>query len=162
MNTLRDNANELLKALADEIPAGLAGDAEFALDRNDEFFLTLEERIVVMFYLEEELSSFILTLPIVKLGDTPLREEILAELMRGNFAWNLTEGGTLGLDKKTNLICLNYLVPLPMDEPTQLPMIINKLVSVHQFWKRTLEDMQQEAGTASNAPDPLMMSSVRA
>ncbi len=163
---LRDQANDLLKVLASELPAGLApADADFSLDGNDEFFLTLEDRIVVMFYLEEELNSFILTLPIAKLGDGPLREEILLELMKANFAWNMTEGGTLGLDKTTNLICLSYLVPLPLDQPTQIATIVNKLASVQQHWERALKEMQGEGEGATgggDSPDPMDMLSARA
>lgn len=140
MNT-QDHAALLLEKIAGELPLSEAERADVKLDENNEFFLTLEDRIVVMFYLDEDINAFILNLPLGSLPQDETREEVMLELLCGNYSWNLTEGGTLGVDRATGIISLSYLVSLPLAEPEQMPRIIEKLAAVADHWMRTLKEI---------------------
>ncbi len=159
---LRDHTHTLLARLADELPTAAAAGGAFELDQNDEFFLTLEEKLLVMFYLEEETRSLILNLPVGPLPEGSARETVLLEALRANYCWNQTEGATLGLDAETNLLCLSYLVPLPLAEPAQMPMIVSKLVAVTLHWQSTLQEIQEAAGEESSETGLEPMTMLRA
>lgn len=153
---IREHANQLFAAIAKELPLDADARAAFVLDANNECFLTLEERLVVMFYLDEDLSAFIINLPLGALPQDKSREQVMLELLCGNYSWNLTEGGTLGVDRATGVISLSYLVPLPLTEPTQMPRIVEKLASVADHWQRTLKEISERHGkTASDEMMPL-------
>lgn len=154
---LRDHTNTLLRRIAEELPSAAAAGGSFELDQNDEFFLTLDDSLLVMFYLEEESSSLILNVPVGALPEGPERETVLLETMRANYSWNLTEGGTLGLDAETNLICLSYLVALPLAEEAQIPMIVSKLLAVTLHWRRVLAEIHEAESDGSVADMPMTM-----
>lgn len=159
---LRDHTNALLSRLSEDLPSAAASGEAFELDMNDEFFLTLEEKLLVMFYLEEETSSLILNVPVGPLPEGPSRETVLLEALRGNYCWNQTEGGTLGVDAETNLLCLSYLVPLPLAEPAQMPMIVSKLVAATLHWQGMLQEIQEAAAEESSDTGLETMTMLRA
>lgn len=82
------------------------------------------------------------------------------ELLCGNYSWNQTEGGTLGVDRQTEIVTLSYLVELPMAEPDQFPAIIEKLAGVAKHWQRIKRRLGSEAASegrfaaaVAHAPD---------
>ena len=152
---IREHTNLLLQKIAEELPPEAFADHSPELDNNDEFSLTLDDKITFLFYLEEDSRSLILNLPLAKLPDSPSRETIMLELLRANYCWNLTEGGTLGVDSETSVICLSYLVPLPLEVPEQMPQIISKLAAVAQHCQRTLEEMNVDEESDTPAFDML-------
>lgn len=151
---IRENANYLLSLVAGDLPAG-DGSAPvvMTLDENNEAFLTLEDRIVVMFYLDEDINAFIINLPLGVLPQDATREEVMLELLCANYSWNLTEGGTLSVDRETSVITLSYLVPLPLAEPEQMPRIVAKLAAVADHWLRTLKEISGGPDAGASAPD---------
>jgi hypothetical protein len=132
---LRAHANLLLENLAAHLHQP---DHALALDDNTECFLTFESGVVVMFYFEPEIGALIINLPIAKMPQTARREEVALELLFGNYSWNLTEGGTLGVDRTTGMIALSYLIPLPLEHAAQLSHIVQKLAGVAGHWIRHL------------------------
>lgn len=145
---LHEHTNELLQRVAEDIlPDALSGDPLKLTDEN-QCILTLDEKIIVMIYLDETTSTLILTVPITKLPQDVSRGAIMLELLRANYCWNLTQGGTLGIDRTTDLICLNYMVDLPLAEPAQMPQIISKLAAVSQHWMNVIADMSSDTEDA--------------
>ncbi len=137
---IRDHAQELLQQIAEELPPD-ALESALAFDDNDECFIALGDDLLVTLLLDEEIRALTLTLPVRPLPEDETRETVLLELMQGNYSWSLTEGGTLGVDRESGLICLSYLVPLPLAEPAQMPQIVNKLVSVVLHWRREIAEL---------------------
>ena len=119
------------------------------LDENNECFLTLDERMVFMFYLDEEIDALIINLPLGLLPDDDTREVVMQELLYGNYCWNQTEGATLGVDKKTQVISLGYLVPLPLKDVAQMPHILEKLGGVATHWFRIMDQIAEEQSGGS-------------
>jgi hypothetical protein len=145
---LHEHTNELLQRVAEDIlPDALSGDPLKLTDEN-QCILTLDEKIIVMIYLDETTSTLILTVPITKLPDDVSRGAVMLELLRANYCWNLTQGGTLGVDRTTDLICLNYLVDLPLAEPAQMPQIISKLAAVSPHWMNVIAEMSSDTEDA--------------
>ncbi len=152
---LREHADALLAAVAAELPLDPAARASLALDEHNECFLTLQDRIVVMFYLDEAAHALMLNLPIGSLPSDGGREAVMLELLSGNYVWQLTEGGTLGIDRATDVITLGYLVPLPLAHPEQMPRIVEKLASVADHWMRLLAERAPGAPAAAPAGAPV-------
>ena len=132
------HANALLAKLSEQLPVDPGGSGGFELDNNNEFFLSLGDRIAVMFYLDEDINAFILNLPLGPVPATPDRERVMLNLLCANYSWNLTEGGTLGVDRETGQITLGYLLPLPMAFPGQIIRVVEKLAAVADYWIREL------------------------
>jgi hypothetical protein len=144
---VHQHAEKLLQKIAHELPLDQAARAGLVLDGNRECFLTLEPGLLVMFYLDEASQAFIINLPLGALPPPPLRETLMFELLCGNYSWNQTEGGTLGIDRQTEIVTLSYLVEIPMAEPDQFPRIIEKLAGVAKHWKRIKQRIGSEAAT---------------
>lgn len=154
---IREHAESLLQTIASELPEGLITEGALKFDDNDECLFTLDNRVPLMMYLEEESRSLILNAPIGLLPTGPAREEMMLEMLQANYCWNMTEGGTLGVDRGTGLICISYLVALPLEEPTQMPAIINKLAGVAQHWQHTLQEITETDEANTEAPSSSAM-----
>lgn len=151
------HVNQLLATVSEAL--GLTGGSAYRLDKGNECILALEKSLMFMFYLEESTHSLIINLPISPLPTGPEREEVLMELMAGNYCWNRTEGGTFGLDESTGFLCLNYLVPLPLDPPEQIKGIVEKLADVVTHWRRelpTLAEPWEDASAPDSASFPML------
>ena len=118
-----------------------AGDTKLEFDENSECVLTIDDRFAVFLYLNTDISAIIITLPIAPLPEDESIERVMTELLCGNYAWTLTEGGTLGIDRETSLITLNFLVPLPLDPPDIAEDILVKLLNAADFWDRKIKDL---------------------
>lgn len=136
---IRDHGDALLQSLAEVLP--LDDKSKLVFDENNECFLTLDHRIVLMFYLDEEIDTIIINILLGVLPEDDSREEIMFELLCANYCWNLTEGGTLGVDKETAVISMSYPVQLPLDPPTVFEEIIAKLVNAADFWISKLKEI---------------------
>lgn len=153
---LREHTHALLQEIAAELPQG-ALEGALELDDNNECFLALEDDLLVVLSLEDDISALIISLPVGPLPEGPARETVLLEMMRGNYCWNLTQGGTLSVDRETGLICLNYLVTLPLAEPGQMPEIVNKLISVVKYWRREAAEITEVAAGDGPSMETMMM-----
>lgn len=154
---LHAHVNQMLATVSTAL--GLTGGAAFTLDPGNECIMALEQNLMFMFYLEESTQSLIINLPIAPLPAGPEREEVLMELMAGNYCWNRTEGGTFGLDESTGFLCLNYLVSLPLDPPSQIKGIVEKLADVVAHWRRelpTLAEPWEETAAPDSASFPML------
>lgn len=154
---LHAHVNQMLVTVSTAL--GLTGGAAFNLDPGNECIMALEQNLMFMFYLEESTQSLIINLPVAPLPTGPEREEVLMELMAANYCWNRTEGGTFGLDESTGFLCLNYLVPLPLDPPDQIKGIVEKLADVVTHWRRelpTLAEPWEETVTPDSASFPML------
>lgn len=157
MNT-RDQANQLLSHLAAELPPEIFANSPAEFDNDNQFYLTLDENLAFIFYLDEDNRAVIINVPIASLPESgAVRDEIMIELLHANYGWSLTEGGTLSVDAGTNLICLGYLVALPLEVPEQMPQIVSKLAAVAQHWQRTLAEMTaDDSGEADTSMAGMM------
>lgn len=124
------------------------------LNEDHECIVTIEGKFVVMFYLEEEVNTLLIHIPLAVLPEDESREEVLFELLCGNYAWNLTNGGTLGVDKETAVITLGYPVPLPLAPPDLFADIVAKLIHAADYWMKTLEHIAEDYGPALPGPPP--------
>ena len=152
---IREHGNLLLQSLVPILEITGKEKDDMVFDRNNECFLTFEEKIVLMFYLDEERNTIIINSLLGILPQDDSREEIMFELLCGNYCWNLSEGGTLGVDKETAVITLGYFVELPLDSTPLFSEIISKLINVTDFWLRKLNEIQEDySGSGETAGSP--------
>ena len=132
---IREQANQLL-ALA-TAPLKLE---RLELDERDECIVTFDGRIVTVFTLDShDLNGLVINLVLGALPPGEVQGEVMRELLTGNYCWGRTEGGVIGIEDATGLICLTYLVELPMAHPEQFPDVCAKLLNVADYWQRRLE-----------------------
>ena len=144
---LRDQANELLATAADILKL-----EKLELNERNECIVTFDDRIVTLFTLDSDsLNGLVVTLVLGGLTAGAGKEELMYELLAGNYAWNLTEGGVIGVDRATGVISLCYLVELPMNHPEQFPNICAKLLNVADFWMRKINEFGGVTGNAEAA-----------
>ena len=136
-----DAGQAFLQGLGNLLKDQLAGDTQLEFDDNSECVLAIADRFAVFLYLDTDISAIIITLPIAPLPEDESIERVMTELLCGNYAWTLTEGGTLGIDRETSLITLSYLVPLPLDPPDMAEDILVKLLNAADFWDRKIKDL---------------------
>jgi hypothetical protein len=149
---IRKHGNMLLQSLAPILEITGRDKEEMVFDRNNECFLTFEDKIVLMFYLDEDLNTIIINSLLGILPQDDSREEIMYELLCGNYCWNLSEGGTLGVDRETAVITLGYFVDLPLEPVELFEEIIAKLVNVTDYWIKKLSEIQDDyAGSTGNS-----------
>ena len=121
-------------------------------DGNGECVLAVAGRFAVVLALDTELSAIIVTIPIAPLPEDGSILEVMSEMLCGNYAWNLTEGGTLAVDRATSLVVLNYLVPLPLEAPESAGDILAKLLDVCDYWERKIRSLAQSGDGAEALP----------
>lgn len=141
MPDFREQASELLSLITAALPMATEGEGSEPLtwDENDQCALTFDDTIAVVMSLNEVVEAIFMVWILGELPTDPqARVDALQELLEANHEWNLTEGGTLGLDAETGAVTLSYRVDLPLDEPAVIQDIIAKLYNIGQHWQKTL------------------------
>lgn len=134
----REAANALLDHLMQSF--NIKG---LAFNQDNECILTIDSKIVVLFYLNEANNALLLN-AIVDTVDTnhPQIQKLLYEILCGNFNWALTSGGTLGIDKNTGMLTLCYKYSLPVDSATFMKTLSNLTARV-EFWTKRISEIEQ-------------------
>jgi hypothetical protein len=138
LETLQNRAQSLLKELVQFLKTDLPLDKELTFDASNELFLTLGERFVLVMYLDEEAEAIILSIPIAKLPKEGAREDLLLELLQGNYVWNRTGGGVLGVDKESEVVVLSSLLDLSLETTNLSEETVSELINVADYWKKKM------------------------
>lgn len=143
--TAREHANAQLKALSD-----FAGLAPLALDENDAALADIHGLLFAFAYSDEaeELASCVYIGP-PPVGDK--REDFLREVMEGNYAWAGTDGGILGLDPDTGMICLSRRYSPDNASDQDFIEKIARQASLAEYWKKRLVPEQPLPADATRA-----------
>lgn len=152
----REHAHAFLESLRSFLNIDPASPSKLEFDRNNECIVTWEGRFTLMFYLEEEIGAIIINVPLGTLPADESRLELMFELLAANYSWNLTEGGTLGIDRDTGIIALSYLVDLPLDPISASETIIAKLVNVSDYWDRKIKSITRAYRQEATPSEGLM------
>lgn len=117
----------------------MEGEAALEWDENNQCSLTFNDDLAVIITLDEVVDAIFLNWI---LGGLPNEPEAVAnamqELLEANHEWNMTEGGTLGLDPDTGLVTLSYRVNLPLDDTAVIQDVIAKLYNISNHWQKNL------------------------
>ena len=92
---MKEHVNELLKHIGEGLNL-----PELCLDDNGHCILLFDEKIVLNMDFDEKGEKLVIY---AYIGEIPLecREVIFEKALEGNFFWNETDGGTLGIDKQS-------------------------------------------------------------
>lgn len=138
MPDIREHSNELLRLILAGLP--MEGEATLAWDEDNQCSLTFDEDLAVVLTLDEVVDAIFMSWV---LGELPPEPEqginAMQELLEANHEWNMTEGGTFGIDPATSVVSLSYRVDLPLDEPAVIQDIIAKLYNICTHWQKELE-----------------------
>lgn len=141
MPTTREHSDHLLTLITQALPMEAAEGSPPSLewDENDQCSLTFDTHLAVIMTLNEVVEAMFLNWVLGTLPQDPEDQlEAITELMEANHEWNMTEGGTLGLDSNSGLVTLSYRVDLPLDDPGIIQNIIVKLYNICRHWQNTL------------------------
>jgi hypothetical protein len=138
IETLQKRAQSLIKELVQFLKIDLPPDEELTFNSSNELFLTLGEQFVLVFYLDEEAEAIILSIPIAELPEEGAREDVMLELLQGNYVWNRTGGGILGVDKDSGVVVLSSLLDLRLNTTVLSEATVSELINVADYWKKKM------------------------
>ncbi|MDR0756215.1 MAG: type III secretion system chaperone [Puniceicoccales bacterium] len=143
---MREHVNDLLKRIGDSLSL-----PDLCLDENNHCILLFDEKIVLNIDFDEAGSKLVIY---AYVGEIPLdcREIIFEKALEGNFFWNETDGGTLGIDKQSQSLVLAKAFDWPLknieifeDELATFVEVIEKWISrIENFIRETTERMENE------------------
>lgn len=137
--TMKESVNNLLKRIGEglNIP-------DLCLDENNHCILLFDEKIVLNIDLDEEGSKLVIY---AYIGEIPLecREVIFEKALEGNFFWNETDGGTLGIDKQSQSLVLAKSFSLPLKDTEVFEDQLASFVEIVEKWIHRIENFAREA-----------------
>lgn len=147
--TLRENAQQLLDRLTETLQCGPlsfddTGRADFGID----------EDMGAILYLSEETSSLVVSVipGRVDPGDT----ELLYDLLCGNYMWEFSAGGNIGIDRETGFLSIHRLIELPVDvqnDPTAFPELFAAMVGAARYWRARIQPDGSTPAVSELPPD---------
>lgn len=136
---MKDHVNELLKHIGEGLNL-----PDLCLDSNNHCILLFDEKIVLNMDLDVEGNTLVIY---AYIGEIPLecREVIFEKALEGNFFWNETDGGTLGLDKQSQSLVLAKSFLLPLENFNKFEDRLASFVEVVEKWINRVELFLKEA-----------------
>ncbi|MDR2396944.1 MAG: type III secretion system chaperone [Puniceicoccales bacterium] len=143
---MKERVNDLLKRIGEGLSL-----PDLCLDENNHCILLFDEKIVLNIDFDEEGSKLVIY---AYVGEIPLdcREIIFEKALEGNFFWNETDGGTLGIDRQSQSLVLAKAFDWPLknieifeDELATFVEVIEKWISrIENFIREATERMENE------------------
>jgi hypothetical protein len=135
---MRGTINGLLKRIGKSL-----GIPDLALDENNHCILLFDEKIVLNIDLDEEGKKLV---TYAYIGEVPLecRELVLEKALEGNFFWNETDGGTLGIDRQSQSLVLAKAFGLPLKDSKVFEESLASFVEVVEKWITRIETLSKE------------------
>ena len=137
--TMKERVNELLKRIGEGLNL-----PDLCLDDNNHCILLFDEKIVLNIDLDDAGNKLVIY---AYIGEIPLdcREMIFEKALEGNFFWNETDGGTLGIDKQSQSLVLAKGFALPLANEEEFEEQLASFVEVVEKWINRIETFVKEA-----------------
>lgn len=135
---MKEQVNELLKHIGEGLNL-----PDLCLDDNNHCILLFDEKIVLNMDFDEEGSKLVIY---AYIGEIPLecREAIFEKALEGNFFWNETDGGTLGIDKQSQSLVIAKSFVLPLADFNAFEDQLASFVEVVEKWITRIEQYMRE------------------
>lgn len=135
---MKEHVNELLKHIGEGLNL-----PDLCLDDNNHCILLFDEKIVLNMDLDEEGNKLVIY---AYIGEIPLecRETIFEKALEGNFFWNETDGGTLGIDKQSQSLVLAKSFSLPLKDFNAFEDQLATFVEVVEKWINRIEQFLKD------------------
>lgn len=130
-------------------------------DNTNNVQMHIDDMGIVLHY-SEELDVLVFNILICPIQDKnpDSKSDMLYTIMTGNYLWGQTAGGTLGIDSRTDYLCLSRIYELSendgQNEYSALLDSFASLVGAAKYWKAFVEGVAESGTTISN--DHLMYS----
>ncbi len=97
--------------------------------------------VITLYPQMEGLHSIILYMPVGVIPlDAPKTPELQTEMLNGNDAWSLTQGATIGVDKKTGVVSLWQRFALPAESEGEIVDTIEVLAATAEYWRSIISE----------------------
>lgn len=125
---MKEHVNELLKHIGDGLNL-----PNLCLDDNNHCILLFDEKIVLNMDFDQEGNKLVIY---AYIGEIPLecREIVFEKALEGNFFWNETDGGTLGVDKQSQSLVLAKSYTLPIEKFNDFEDQLASFVEIVEKW----------------------------
>ena len=135
---MKEKVNELLRHIGEGLSL-----PDLCLDENNHCILLFDEKIVLNIDLDEEGSKLVIY---AYVGEIPLdcREAIFEKALEGNFFWNETDGGTLGIDKQSQSLVLAKAFSLPLQNVELFEDQLASFVEIVEKWIGRIEAFSRD------------------
>ena len=136
---MKEHVNELLKHIGEGLNL-----PELCLDDNGHCILLFDEKIVLNMDFDEKGEKLVIY---AYIGEIPLecREVIFEKALEGNFFWNETHGGTLGIDKQSQSLVLAKSFSLPLNDFNIFEDQLASFVEIVEKWISRIENYLKSA-----------------
>ena len=136
---MKEHVNELLKHIGEGLNL-----PELCLDDNGHCILLFDEKIVLNMDFDEKGEKLVIY---AYIGEIPLecREVIFEKALEGNFFWNETDGGTLGIDKQSQSLVLAKSFSLPLNDFNIFEDQLASFVEIVEKWISRIENFLKSA-----------------
>ena len=136
---MKEHVNELLRHIGEGLNL-----PDLCLDDNNHCILLFDEKIVLNMDFDEEGEKLVIY---AYIGEIPLecREVIFEKALEGNFFWNETDGGTLGIDKQSQSLVLAKSFSLPLNDFNVFEDQLASFVEIVEKWISRIEDYLKRA-----------------
>ena len=135
---MKEKVNELLRHIGEGLSL-----PDLCLDENNHCILLFDEKIVLNIDLDEEGSKLVIY---GYVGEITLdcREAIFEKALEGNFFWNETDGGTLGIDKQSQSLVLAKAFSLPLQNIELFEDQLASFVEIVEKWIGRIEAFSRD------------------
>ncbi len=111
-----------------------------SFDSKNQIELNVDGDIGVIVEYSEEINSILFNILIspINISDVETRNDLLYDIMCGNYLWGFTAGGTLGIDNSTQILCLSRLIEVlghSHEECTAFLDLFASLVGAARYWR---------------------------
>ncbi len=130
--TLREHADSLFALLSSKL-----GEGSLSLDKNGRALFSLGNTQFFA-HLIEETETLLISALVEQMPLGPAREACLRELAQADFNWGGTGGGTIGLERETDLVYLHQRFFLPMNRPEDFPDRFAEQLHLTRHWAGVL------------------------
>ncbi|WDP84717.1 MAG: type III secretion system chaperone [Desulfobacter sp.] len=88
------------------------------------------------------------------IGDIPkdVNTELYEKLLEGNFLFQGTSGGTIGMDKTAGIFSLAWQGPFIEMGAAAFEMILENFVNLTEHWRGIVKDLSSSPGSGDSLP----------
>ncbi len=136
----RNVTNDLLNELGKTINI-----KDLALNEFDVLEFMLEDKVGVFINYEAELNSLVLNFVLGHIAETKEANDLMYEMLCGNYMWEISASGHLAIDKESDLACLNKLYMLPTEinenEIYEFIQLFSSLYGAASYWADKIQNI---------------------
>ncbi len=148
----KENANHIIKYFCDYLEI-----TPLSFDENNKIELTVDDDLGVVIEYIGEMNSILFNFLVapINITDTESRNDLLFDILTGNYLWGYTAGGTLGIDSASSILCLSRIVEVLSNSPEECKAFLDlfaSLTGAARYWRDYINGVGNTPSESSALP----------